>query len=702
MRLKFTITAIIALFFLSANSQKTIKRCYSSEMNERALQMQPELRQVIDQLDAFSRTYEASENDRSVNKIIPVVFHIIHNYGPENISKEQVLSAMDVLNKDFQLLNEDQTIVDSDFQNLIANVGLEFRLAKIDPQGNCTEGITRTVSELTFFANDNVKQLISWPTNKYLNVWIVENISFSAGGYAYRPGNAPDPEIVNDGIVVINSQFGTLGTASLGSLSTRTLTHEVGHFFNLRHTWGSTNTPGLAANCNDDDGVTDTPNCIGINNSSCNTSANSCGTPLGDNVENYMDYSDCPRMFTTGQNNRMQASLNSIQTTRRNLWSSANLNATGVLLANNVCSPIVDFYTKYSLYCVNSPIQFFDLTYNVVLDNSWSWSWSFEGGTPATSSDQNPEVTYSQPGIYDVTLVISNGTSNFTITKESYFKVNTTTPILASPIVESFENTNFPTNGIDLNANWQYKTLTPNIFSRTTAARVSGISSLKYSEGILDSGVVSSIISPPISFVNASSQARIYFKVAYAQRDEFSNTKLSVFTSIDCGKTWSTRFSRSGDNLSTTNSYVENDFVPNDSEWEMISININPLVGKSSGLIRFSITEGLGNNLYIEDINIGPPLSIEDTDIDEEKTNIYPNPGNGDATLSYQLFQPKDISISIHDITGRLLGLKKISTKNIEGKIQLSDIVNSILMNGTYIVSLQTNNSSFRRLWVNE
>ena len=171
MRLNFTITAIISLFFLSSNAQKTVvKRCFTSEMNERAIQMQPELKQVIDQLDAYSRTYEASENDRSVNKIIPVVFHVIHNYGSENISKEQILSAIDVLNQDYQLLNQDQTIVDTDFQGLIANIGLEFRLAKLDPQGNCTEGITRTVSPLTFSADDNVKELISWPTSKYLPI----------------------------------------------------------------------------------------------------------------------------------------------------------------------------------------------------------------------------------------------------------------------------------------------------------------------------------------------------------------------------------------------------------------------------------------------------------------------------------------------------------------------------------------------------
>jgi PKD repeat protein len=703
MRLNFTITAILSFFIISVNAQKTIKRCFTSEMNERALQMQPELRQNIEQLDAYSRTYEASENDRSVNKIIPVVFHVIHNYGSENISKEQILSAMDVLNKDYQLLNEDQTLIDTDFQGLIGNIGLEFRLAKLDPQGNCTEGITRTASELTFSADDNVKQLISWPTNKYLNVWVVENISFSAGGYAYLPGNAPSPSLVNDGIVVINAQLGTMGTSNGGNLSVRTLTHEVGHFFNLRHTWGGTNTPGVASNCDVDDGVTDTPNTIGVSNSTCNRSSNTCGTPLGDNVENYMDYSSCPRMFTIGQNNRMQASLNSTQTTRRNLWQPANLTATGVLLQNVTCTPIADFKANNTGVCANSSVDFFDLSYNADLDNSWTWLWSFEGGNPSTSTERNPTVTYPLPGQYNVTLTVTNSSGNSFKTKPEYVLINTTDPVLVSPIVESFENPNFPVLGSSIATDWQYETNLTNLFVRNTSAKVTGDASLRYTRGIADAGVESSIISPSISFTNVASPANLTFKLAYAQRATENTTKLDVYISRDCGKSWIKRFTRFGDALATTSSFVNSNFVPTAAQWETITVNVSQLAGQSHGLVKFSITEGDGNNLYLEDINIiSVPLSIASGEIDEENTTIFPNPGNGDATFTYQLLKPMEATISIYDISGRLVGTKIMSSKNIYGSVQLSEITNTSLMRGSYIVSLQTNNSSYRKLWVNE
>jgi len=701
MRLNFTITAIASLLLLSATAQKTIKRCFTSEMNERALQLQPELRQGIEQLDAFSANYQANENDRSVNKIIPIVFHIIHNYGSENISKEQILSAMEVLNQDYQLLNQDQSIVDVDFQSRIANIGLEFRLAKLDPQGNCTEGITRTASQLSFSAFDNVKDLISWPSNKYLNVWVVDAIAFSAGGYAYLPGNAPSATY--DGIVVINAQLGTVGTSNGGALSVRTLTHEVGHWFNLRHTWGTTNTPGLSTNCSNDDGVTDTPNTIGVGNGECDRSSNTCATTLGDNVENYMDYSSCPRMFTTGQNNRMQAALNSTLTTRRNLWAAANLNATGVLLGSIICTPVADFTADNTGGCANSTIDFSDLSYNADLDNSWSWAWAFEGGVPATSTIRNPTITYPSPGTYNVTLVVTNSSGNSLKTKQSYITINTTNPILVSPIVESFENTSFPSSGTDVTTHWQYETTFSNLFVRNTSAKVTGNASLRYSRGIADLGIESSIISPSISFTNVTSPANLTFKLAYAQRASENTTKLEVYISRDCGKTWIKRFTRVGDALATNSSYVNSNFVPTDAQWETITVNISQLALQSHGLVKFSVTEGNGNNLYIEDINIvSVPLSIASGEIDQEQTTIFPNPGNGDATLSYQLLIPMEVSVSIHDISGRLVGTKKLSSKNTNGKIQLSEISNVTLMRGSYIVSLWTNNSSYRQLWVNE
>ena len=212
---------------------------------------------------------------------------------------------MEIINRDFNKLNPDTASVTDEFQNIIANVGVEFKLAQKDPNGNCTKGITRSYSELTNNAGENVKDFIKWDPSKYLNVWVVSNIEIGAGGYSYYPGEAPNND-ANAGIVVLASQFGSIGESNGNNSSNRTLTHEIGHYLSLNHTWGNSNDNNIQDNCYDDDGIADTPLTIGTN-SSCNLNQESCGSL--DNVQNYMDYASCPKMFTVGQGAAIRAAL---------------------------------------------------------------------------------------------------------------------------------------------------------------------------------------------------------------------------------------------------------------------------------------------------------------------------------------------------------------------------------------------------------
>jgi hypothetical protein len=191
-------------------------------MVRKSLSQHPELQIQRDELEAFTQQFTSS-SDRAI-KVVPIVFHVIHNYGSENIAKSQIEDAVRIINEDYQLLNPDQDDVIAAFSSIVANVEFEFRLAQLDPNGNCTDGITRTASTLTFNADDNVKELVVWPRNKYLNVWVVDNISFGAGGYAYLPGSA---QAAVDGIVVLHTQLGSIGTSGGSNFSARTLTHEI-------------------------------------------------------------------------------------------------------------------------------------------------------------------------------------------------------------------------------------------------------------------------------------------------------------------------------------------------------------------------------------------------------------------------------------------------------------------------------------------
>ncbi len=316
---------IIALLLLTFSDSKAQSHpCgFNNHMNER-YQEEPSL---LEMREFYEAEIQQIINSRSSfnQKTIPVVVHVIYNDSYSNISTNQVNSALTAINEDFNASNSDYNSVIAAFSSIKSNLNISFELANLDPNGNTTTGITRTQSDFTDNADENVKGLILWNPDMYLNIWVVDNIESGAGAYAYYPGTAPNG---NEGIVCRHTQFGTTGTSSSNNFSATTLTHEIGHYLNLAHTWGDSNDAELEGNCNNDDNVNDTPNTIGTLYG-CNTNQNTCGSL--DNVQNYMDYTDCTNMFTKGQRARVHASLHSALGGRINLWQNENLIATGIL-----------------------------------------------------------------------------------------------------------------------------------------------------------------------------------------------------------------------------------------------------------------------------------------------------------------------------------------------------------------------------------
>ena len=319
-----TILSFVIFIFLIGDVYSQTFQCGFSEQMNLSYELDPSLLQLRSE---YEDEIQSIINSRSsfFNKTIPVVVHIIYNDSYSNISDAQVNSALTAINEDFNAANSDFNNVISEFNSVKSDIGISFTLASLDPNGDPTSGITRTESDFTDYADENVKSLVIWDTDMYLNVWVVDNIESGAGAYAYYPGTAPNGA---EGIVCRHRQFGTIGTSSSYNFDSTTMTHEIGHYLNLAHTWGDSNDPGEDGNCNDDDGVSDTPNTIGTLYG-CNTNQYTCGSL--DNVQNYMDYTDCTNMFSNGQRSRMHAALHSSMGGRINLWQYDNLIATGIL-----------------------------------------------------------------------------------------------------------------------------------------------------------------------------------------------------------------------------------------------------------------------------------------------------------------------------------------------------------------------------------
>ena len=284
------------------------RMCGTMSVHHRLLEMDPGFRLRQMSLEhATMRRMAAGVVARVGVVTIPVVVHVVYNTAAENISVAQIKSQISVLNRDYRAINPDKSKVPAVFGGLVADARIQFALATKDPKGKKTSGITRAKTSRTSFGDDDsVKAAATggaagWPSKRYLNIWVCA-LAGGLLGYAQFPGGPAK----TDGVVILNTAFGTTGTASAPFDLGRTTTHEVGHWLNLRHIWGDTE------DCSGSDLVADTPNAAGPNFGKPKFPHVSCGNgPNGDMFMNYMDYVDDAAMFmfTTQQVARMQAAL---------------------------------------------------------------------------------------------------------------------------------------------------------------------------------------------------------------------------------------------------------------------------------------------------------------------------------------------------------------------------------------------------------
>ncbi|MGB3946986.1 MAG: M43 family zinc metalloprotease [Bacteroidia bacterium] len=672
--------------------QEFEKHCGADELRINTLKQNPTIAKAViirdSILEAFTKNFENNMHYKSSTPIytIPVVFHVIHNYGSENISNEQILDGLDVLNQTFRKQLADTASIVADFKPIHADCEIEFKLAKLDPDGNCTSGINRIASHLTTIGDHSVKSLIHWPPTKYLNVYIVSNPAGLAGHCVWPADADTIPEW--DGIVIAHNCVGRIGTSN--NTTSVVFAHECGHYLNLHHIWGGNNVPGFYyypcadpnKDCNIDDFVTDTPPTIGWQ--TCNLTGASCGNTV-DNVQNVMDYSYCNKMFTYGQKARMHACLNSPIAGRNNLWQTLNLIATGVadsLSAFVLCEG--DFKSNKNVVCANNSnsITFTNTTLAQTYTNA---VWTFQGGNPSTSTQLVPVVTYTTPGKYDVELKLFKGMDSLVILKKKYINVFETTGN-NYPFAESFETV----NNIDTSAWFAYSFDTINSWQVTSNAASIGAQSIMLNNYDKTESTKDELYSQTLNLTGASS-LNLSFKYAYAKKDTSSDDRLQLFITNGCNASWLQRLNIIDQALETAPP-TNLAFVPlNDTNWKQAHTLIPTTYLNSNFKFKFVFTSNNGNNLYIDDINLDINASINNSDF-SSTLNVFPNPAHEQVKISFSLETATLVSIAIYDVLGQLVFEKSKEIYNIGD--------NTIVINtkefksGFYLLKINDSNNS--------
>ncbi len=442
--------------------------------NDEAYRMR-HLKSVDDIKKLATRPYKKAAGGVSQ---IPVVVHVMHkgeSVGTgTNISDEDVKRGIQYLNNYWRKVSGTPGFGDG------VDLNIEFSLAVQDPNGNCTNGIDRVnMSGVPAYVNNGVnrsgtngipdyqagggvnslKEYSIWNPTQYYNVWIVDEIDnancFSGGpytaGYAHYASSHGQPF---DGSVVLICSY-------LGQ-SDSTWAHEMGHAFNLPHTFDGddANNDGTGDQCGEDN-IADTPkhirtssttpsiysNCTSNLANACDPTFNKVINPdtgftrntgtVQDHMHNYMDYTGCPTEFTGGQRAVVSAALSG---NRASFLTSPALSPT---------APATVFFTSPATnVCLGSSLQFRDEstctpnTYTNALYSNVSFLWTFDNkvNPPLTSTLQNPVITFTIPGVYDVTLAVTNPTGTTSLKKQANIAV--TSGVVAACAMSSSNNNN--------------------------------------------------------------------------------------------------------------------------------------------------------------------------------------------------------------------------------------------------------------------
>ena len=740
--------------------------CGSSEARERLLQAHPEIvkqeeafelqmQQQLKKID-FTKAARTTGVDESGNPDfwydIPVVVHVIHDYGRENINDTLLISYMKGWNIVYAEQNADTIDVYNhcpNFAKYIGNPHIRLHFAAIDPSGNPTKGITRHRSYLTYEGGDQAK-LDDWPHDSYVNIWVVNTMSLvnnKAAAYAFYATDVADIPYY-DGVIVLYSYIN----------QNKDINHEMGHMMNLQHPWGNTNDPGVGCG---DDGVDDTPPTKGHYDGGCAYSSPSsdplsiydtaCAEnyfkiytdmngndslvnfPDTTNTQNIMDYEFCSRMLTKGQVTRMHAALNSDVAGRNNLWNPTNLIRTGVENADSTLSPgtpdlpPVAEYSVLNGVGVSGAIQYFTCpksgslpTGLKFINESWNdtitaLNWNLGNGAAISTTTVNSfTTTFLTPGWANISLAATgNHTSTTTVSSASVFVAQATgTP--GAGYYEEFNGATaeqWPTFNY-YNNEFKWQPASVGFYDGNSMMYTGYDSRVDPSFGIYPTtgcpaGDFDDMFSIPVDLSGFSGACSLNYMYSGASRSANSldiNDALEIDYSTDRSNSWTTLATLTKSQISNKGEYAFAYVPVSQADWAPMSINIPTAARTNYTIFRFRYKPGVstgpdgtaatgiyssGNNFYMDRVNFSPwPAGVNNVVAGTADVVVAPNPTNGDAYVIIKDMDNVATRIVVTDITGKVVYTTNELISGNEARVQIPHA--AISVQGMYIVQTIT------------
>ncbi len=600
--------------------------------------------------NAITLQKESNSSVVSNNTIytFPVVFHVVLSKDLMTfVTDKQLQQEINELNLDFSGLNSDSTNIPPAFQLVRGHSTFRFCLARRDPNNKPSTGIVRVVANTpsNITANDPIKVSAlggsdAWDPDRYINIWIGTFTNEYSDVLGYTSFPIPLPENVQDilqnqqGIVIAyNAIYDGMYPNNLG----RTVVHEMGHYFWLRHPWGDgvcadafPLTPQLADVPRQSNPTSGCPN--GFIETGCPNYPN----PPGRMYQNFMDYTNdaCYSLFTNGQNMRAFIAL---------------LNFRPSLITSNGCSPMmaneanisIANPTNNSYVCATQST----ITPNIDITNigtatitQMSLSYTING---QNASYELSNINYPSGSTHTInlpTINIIQGTNllkvqtvsingNSVLNSDSVYFTNGTVSL---PISETFQSNLFPPPGWQITGNspsylnWQRSTI--NVSQGVGSAYIN----LWNNASIGDQNY---LIMPPIDVSTSNTNSRIVLTFNHAYRLRNINIPLDtleVVASNDCGSTWNVVWQQYGQGLVTSTGYNLYSWFPTSAlDWSQqpnyVAINTPP---GNSILLAFRTRNGNGDNVFINNVQAyNTPTSSNNSFL------LFPNPTTNQLSI---------------------------------------------------------------------